>query len=274
MKKSFVVSALLAGISTLFAGSINDILANKKVRIGVMDHSAPFSKVGTNGNWEGFEIDFSKELVKRMFPEDEIELEFVKVAGKERMDVVLDNKVDMLIAGYARTDARAEKADFSLPYLSTTLAMVTKKSDAVTNMGQLAGKNVAVIPNSNSEILLNEEKLVNVVQCANNKECLDMLNSGQADAYMHNLNNAAMIPLLDNKYEVSIPMIGEGLVDCVMVQKGNPELIAKIDNVILELANEGYFANEYDKTFEPFYRGAVKREYFILDDFYEAFNQE
>jgi len=270
MKKLLTsVAAIAACVGVMSAGSINDIMARKVVKIGLQDHSAPFAKMSSGGGWEGFEPDFAQELVKKMFPEGDVKIEFVAVKGSERMDAVTGNQVDMLIAGFARTAAREKLADFSLPYISTELAMVTPKTAGVKSLGDLNGKNIGVLPNSNSEIYLQKDGNFNIVECHNNKECLDMLNSGSIDGYMHNLNNVATIPLLNDAYEVSIPMIGEGLMDCVVTQKGNSELINKINDAILALAQEHYFSTEYDKTFEPFFRGAVKREYFVLDDVYE-----
>ena len=39
---------------------------------------------------------------------------------------------------------------------------------------------------------------------------------------------------------------------------------------LIKLSKEGFFKEAYDNTFEPFYKGTVKRKYFLLDDLYNA----
>ena len=269
MKKAL---GLLAAAALTFAGanSLEQIKSSNTLRIGVAEHSAPFSKINRDGEFEGFEVDLAKEIAKAILGEGG-KVEFIGVKAADRAKAVKENQVDLLINNWARTPARAKDMDFSIPYLSVTLAVVAKKSDNIHKISDLNGKKLLTIHDTNSAIWANKNPNLTNINCNTNKECMDMLLEGQADAYMHNIVNVATIPLLHDDYEIGIRRIGQVLFDCVATQKGNQDLIHIIDEKILDLANKGYFHEEYQKTFEPYYKGTVDEHMFILEDIYEAF---
>ena len=270
MKKAL---GLLAAVALSFAGanSLDQIKSANTLKIGVADHSAPFSKLNRDGEFEGFEVDLGKEIAKAILGEGG-RVEFVAVKASERAKAVTENRVDLLIDNFARTPARAKDMDFSIPYLSVTLGAVSPKSAGIQKVGDLNGKKLLIIPDTNSDVWAKKNpNLGQIVYCHSNRECMDALLEGQADAYMHNIVNIATIPLLHDDYEIGIQRIGQVLFDCVATQKGNHDLLHVVDEKILELADKGFFHNEYQKTFEPFYKGTVDEKLFILEDIYEAF---
>lgn len=269
MKKALGL-LMSAALTFSCANTLDQIKSANTIRIGVADHSAPFSRLNNNGEFEGFEVDLAKELARAILG-DGGRVEFIAVKQAERAKAVTENKVDLLIDNYARTSDRAKVMDFSIPYLSVTLAVVAKKELAIHKPHDLIGKRVLTIHDTNSAEYVRKNPNITNVNCETNRECMQMLRDGEADAYMHNITNVATIPLLDDEYEVGIRRIGQVLFDCVATQKGNSDLIHIIDEKILDLAHKGYFHEEYDKTFEPFYKGTIEPEHFILEDIYEAF---
>ena len=265
----------LAGVACLGAGvasanTLDQIKSSKVLRIGVSEHMAPFSVLQSDGSFEGFEIDFAKEIAKAILG-DEGRIEFVGVPQKERLDYVKDNKVDLLIAAYTRNEKRAQVADFSVPYFSINLSTVSKRSAGIKSIEDLEGKRIAVIGESNSDVWVRKNPNITPVPCQNNKDCYDKVNRGEADAYMHNIVSVASVPVLDLNFEVSIPKIGETFFDCVVTQKGNRDMLQLVDQKIFELSQAGYFDKKYDETIGPFYNGNVPKHYFLLDDLYSQF---
>ena len=251
--KKFISLALAStlGAGLLSANTLEQIQADKVIRIGVSEHMAPFSTLQKDGTFTGFEIDFAKEVAKAIVGEGG-KIEFIGVPQKERLAYVTDNKVDILIAAYTRNEKRAQVADFSMPYFSINLATVSKKSTGIEHIGDLNGKKVAVIGESNSDVWVRHNPDITPVPCENNKDCYQKVHNGEADAYMHNIVSVAYVPLLDQEFEVSIPKIGETFFDCVVTQKGNDKLVEIIDATIFKLSDEGFFLKKYDETVGPF----------------------
>lgn len=271
MKKILLCLALLLTTMTgVYANSLSEIKQEGKLRIGLSDKQPPFSKY-ENNEFEGFEVEFAKEIAKAVTSATNItEVEFVPVAQADRFKAVVENKVDLLIAAFTKTPARAKEADFSIPYFSITLGTTSKKSLNIRKQGDLNGKRVLTIGASNSDIWVKNNPNITQIPCKNNKDCLEKLQNGEADAYMHNIVSIATVPLIDDEFEISIPRIGEVLFDCVVTQKGNGDLLKIVNQKILDLANESFFKEAYNNTFEPFYKGLVDKKYFLLDDLYKT----
>lgn len=270
MKKALGL-LMSAALTFSCANTLDQIKSANTIRIGVADHSAPFSKLNRDGEFEGFEVAFAKEIAKAILG-DGGRVEFIAIKTPDRAKAVTENRVDLLINNWARTPARAKEMDFSIPYLSVTLGTVSPKSAGIHKVADLNGKKLLIIPDTNSDVWAKKNpNLGQIVYCHSNRECMDALLEGQGDAYMHNIVNVATIPLLHDDYEIGIQRIGQVLFDCIATQKGNDDLIHIVDEKILELADKGFFHEEYTKTFEPFYKGMVDEKLFILEDIYEAF---
>ena len=101
-------------------------------------------------------------------------------------------------------------------------------------------------------------------------DCFQQLSNGSGDAYMHNILNVAVIPLLDNDYKISVKAVGPILFDCVATQKGNDALLNLVNEKILSLSKEGFFNSAYQNTFANFYKGTVEDKFFLLEDVYST----
>ena len=252
------------------ANSLSEIKASNTLRIGLSDKMPPFSKLNDDGTFEGFEVDFAKEVAKAVLGNGG-KVEFIPVKQADRLKAVTENKVDLLIAAYAKNASRAKVSDWSIPYFSISLAVVARKDAGISSIKDLQGKKIAAIHETNSAVWLDKQPDITRVDCDNNRHCFEKVEKGEADGYMHNIVSVATIPLMNDEYAVVIPRIGSIIFDCVVTQKGNRDLIRIVDNVILNLSDQGYFKKEYDQTFEPFYKGTVSSKYFLLEDLYESF---
>lgn len=263
MKKILFVGFML--FSLCFGSDYTEILKQNVIKIGVSPNMPPFSKF-SNDNFEGFEIDFAKHLIEKVFNQG-IKIQFIPVEQSQRLDAVKSNSVDILIAAYTQNEQRAKEVDFSMPYFSIILALTSKKSSNIKTQGDIKGKKIATIKNTNSDIYLKQNGF-EIVYCKDNKECYEKVKNDEAVGFMHNIVSTATIPVIDQEFENSIKFSQLAYMDCVVTQKGNSSLIEKINKGIMELSKEGFFKKKYEETFVPFYRGMLDKKYFILDDLY------
>lgn len=268
MKKLLACFSLVA--SLVCANTLAEIKSSNTIRIGLSDHMAPFSKLNADGTFEGFEVEFAKEVAKAILGNGG-KVEFIPVKQADRLKAVTENKVDLLIAAYTKNANRAKVSDWSIPYFSISLAVVAKKNSGISSIRDLQGKKIAAIHETNSAVWIDKQSDITRVSCDNNRDCYEKMENGEADGYMHNIVSVATVPLMNDEYAVVIPRVGSILFDCVVTQKGNKDLLRIVDNTILNLSDQGYFKKAYDQTFEPFYKGTVSSKYFLLEDLYESF---
>ena len=265
MKKTLVVSLILT--SALSANSLQQIKSANVIRIGIVPNNPPLSQIDKSGNFHGFEVAFARKIASAILPNGKVEL--VGIANADRGSAVKENRVDLLIANFARTEARAKEMSFSIPYLSTSLAVVARGDKGIKSEGDLNNRKVLTIGGTNSESYL-KNKNIETVSCKNNMDCFQLLSNGSGDAYMHNILNVAVIPLLDNDYKISVKAVGPILFDCIATQKGNDALLNLVNEKILSLSKEGFFNNAYQNTFANFYKGTVEDKFFLLEDVYST----
>ncbi|CZE46011.1 transporter substrate-binding domain-containing protein [Campylobacter geochelonis] len=265
MNKIFLVCALFLTFS--FANTLDDIRKAGVVRIGVATGWAPFSKQNEDGSFEGFEILFAKELANSIFEGSSGKVEFVGMSVAQRIGALEQNKVDMVIWGFTMTPERRAVIDFSTPYFSMNLAVLTKKGDKVTNLSDIRDKKIAAVKGGVPEEYFSN-KGYNMVSCAAEKDCYRMLKEGKVDAYADDNLIVFIYPLIDEEVEVNIKSVGSTYFFGIGVQKGNDSLRKFLDQNLIRLSKDGFFKKAYAETFEPFYKGTVDRKYFLLDDLY------
>ena len=143
--------------SVLFAGggkekdakdtSLEDIKAKGYFILGLDDSFPPMGFRDEAGNIVGFDIDLAKEAAKRIGVE-------LKIQPVEWSGVILSlNKgdIDLVWNGMTIKPERAEKIDFSKPYLANTQAVAVLSGSDIKNKKDLAGKSIGVQLGSPSE---------------------------------------------------------------------------------------------------------------------------
>ena len=130
---------LLWTVSTAYAGVLEDIKSKGEIVISTDANYAPQSFLNDKGELDGFDIDVSKEVAKRMG----VKVKFVTpdwdliVAGK------WGARWDLSIGSMTITDARSKVVDFSTPYYYTPAQFgVHKKNTTIKKLDDFAGKTV------------------------------------------------------------------------------------------------------------------------------------
>ena len=132
-----------------FAQSALDKVKSKGVLVaGVKYDAPPFGFVDETGAVVGFDIDVTKYIADKLG----VKLSLVQVTSKSRIPMLQDGTVDMLVATMTHSKARDETIDFSITYFFTGQKLLVKESSGIQSIADLAGKTVATIQGSTSEI--------------------------------------------------------------------------------------------------------------------------
>ena len=271
MKKiSLCAFLLLSMCVATFANSLAEIRQNKLIRIGVYEAEPPFGKLSDDGSFEGFEVELARVLAERIFGEEGGQIEMIPVTNEVRFPLLKDNKADMIVAAVSVTEDRRPLADFSMPYFSVNLGILTKKSSKISALQEFNEKKLGALKKTTGEAFAMKKGL-NMVYCNDSLDCYQKVKTGEIDGYVNNNLFVYAYPILDDTVEVPLGNLGNTVFLAIAVQKGNETLLNFINQELIKLSKEGFFKEAYNNTFEPFYKGTVNKKYFLLDDLYNSF---
>ena len=269
MRKILTILTLIVSIS--FANSLQEIQKSKTIKIGVRHALPPFSDQDENGVSNGFEVELAKAIGKKLVGEDG-KVELVVIEAKDRMSFLEQNKLDLVIANMINTPERAKKVDFSTPYLSSYLSVLTRTDDKIEHLRQLNGKKLLYIKGTTTEdfIKLGRVKQAEWIECSGKLDCFDKLRNKTADGYVHINILIANLPLIDNTTELGIDKIPDQMgYACVGIQKNNNDLKDAVNAALYQLSQENFFVKQYKDYLNPFYRGTIAKSHLLLDDLYK-----
>ena len=106
--------------------SVTSVMAQapgwSKVRIGVEANYPPFSQMGTDGKFSGFDIDIANALCAEM----KAECSLVSQEWDGMMPALNARKFDMIVASMSITEERKKAADFSDSYYDIPSTWIAK----------------------------------------------------------------------------------------------------------------------------------------------------
>lgn len=255
-------SSASSGTTTAKARTIGEIKKSGELRIAVFSDKAPFGYVDKDGKYAGYDIEFAQALADGLG----VKPEYTSVDPAARVDVLASNKVDITLANFTETPERAEKVDFSKPYMKVSLGVVSPESNEITDISQLKGKTLIVAKGTTAETYFEknhpEIKLQKYDQYA---DAYNALLDGRGDA-MSTDNTEVLAWAKANKgYKVGITDIGDVDVIAAAVQKGNTELLDYINDEIVKLGKENFFHKDYEKTLKPVYGDEVNPDDIVVE---------
>jgi polar amino acid transport system substrate-binding protein len=118
--------------------------------VGVKENARPLGFRDDQGQWQGLEIDIARRLAETILGKPDA-VKFVPMANADRLQWVMDDRVDLAIAQITATPARARVVHFSDPYYLNGISLITKPAAGqlpIANIQQLGDRPVAVLSQS------------------------------------------------------------------------------------------------------------------------------
>ena len=155
------------------------------LRWGGTDAGPLFSLLDpTTGKIRGFDAGMVQLLAKYILGQPTFKLTQTTVDTRETL--ITNGSVDVVVATYSITDARAEKVNFAGPYYASGTAIMVKADNSdITSAKDLVGKKV--ITESNSTAILALKKQVPSVKpllFTENAQCVAALKQDRGDAFV------------------------------------------------------------------------------------------
>lgn len=211
---------------------------------------APFILKGDKGNVSGFDHDLLMEIAKRQG----FELEFTPYPWSSLFTAIEKGEMDMTAGGIYITPERQAKFDFSHAYLETGTSFLQPKESLLRQFGDMRGKKVAVKEKTQAE-KATHQALGNTAQVQRH----DTLWLAAKDVFAKHADvavgdTASLRYFVAQHPEFNMEVFSDtGLPKeqyAFLVRKGNPELLAKLNQGLAEVKADGTYTQLYQKWFE------------------------
>lgn len=244
------------------ARTVEEIKESGKIVIGVFSDKKPFGYVDSNGDYQGYDVYFGNRIAKDLG----VEVEYVPVEAASRVEYLVSNKVDIILANFTVTEERKEKVDFTLPYMKVALGVVSPDSELITDVEDLNGKTLIVSKGTTAETYFTENYPdVNLLKFDQYSEAYNALLDGRGDALSTDNTEVLAWALENEGFSVGIESLGNIDTIAAAVQKGNQDLLDWLNNEIVELGKENFFHADYEQTLLPVYGEAATPDNIVIE---------
>ncbi len=259
MKYSLAIKILLLGLACCWYCSLaahphnpdSVVYAISKITIASEPDYPPYCIVDQNGNADGFSIDLFNAAADAVGIEVNIR---IGVWDKIKQDLA-KGEIDALpLVG--RTPEREGLYDFTMPYLRLHGAIfIRKDTKGIETIDDLNSKTIAVMRGDNAEEYIRRNSLSqNIITTHTFEEAFRLLEAGNADAVI--TQRITGLELLKTMGIKSIVPLEAPLHDfrqdfCFAVQKGNTELLSRLNEGLSIVIANNTFNEIHHKWFGP-----------------------
>ncbi len=229
----------------------NETAAGDTFTVGFDQDFPPFGYVGDDGEFTGFDIEMATECAKRMGKE--VVLQPIDWDAK---DMELESgTIDCIWNGFT-VNGREDQYTWSDSYMDNTQVVITKKDSGITTLADLAGKIVEVQKESSAQSALEDEDHTEILasfgdflQVAEYNTAFMDLESGAVDAIAIDIGVANFqLEGKEDDYLILEETISSEQY-AVGFLKGNETLRDEVQSTLMEMVEDGTFAEISDKYF-------------------------
>ena len=153
---------------------------------------------------------------------------------------VISGKADLAAAGITITEDRKKNVDFSVPYVTTGIVVIYKKSDPFKDASQLKGKKIGVQSGTTSDAYVLEQLKQEPERYKTSAEACAALISGRCAFVVADIDPARNCVKGEDSLALSDFLSSESY--AVAVAKGRSDLLAAVNETIADIKKDGRLA--------------------------------
>ena len=244
------------------ARTVQEIKDSGVIRIGVFTDKAPFGYIDENGKNQGYDVYFTDRLAKDLG----VKVEYISLDPASRVEYAETGKADIVAANFTVTPERAEKVDFSLPYMKVSLGVVSPDGAVIKSVEELKDKTLIVSKGTTAEYYFSKNHPeVKLQKYDSYADAYNALLDGRGDAFSTDNTEVLAWAKSNPGFTVGLESLGDVDTIAVAVQKGNTDLLNWINNEIKELGKENFFHEAYKATLEPIYGDSADPDSIVVE---------
>ena len=247
MKKTILILLALVMTASLLCPAA--FAADKTFVMGIDPEYPPFSYMGDDGEYTGFDVEVCKAVCDYLG----WKLDIFGVNWDEKLVQLDSMECDCVWSGMTILDSMKEAGYvISAPYYDNTQVLVVKADSGFKSSKDLAGKIVAVQLGTSGETLLNGD-LVNmaktfdsVLTCDSFLKCFTELQGGAVDAVFVDMPVAASYVAKHDGLAIIDEQLGAEQYG-IAFRSGDAELCKAVDDAVQALVANGTYAKIAEK---------------------------
>ena len=243
MKKFLAVVLAAVMCISLFACGKKEESTTKFI-MGIDAEYPPFSYIGDDGEYTGFDVEICRAACEKLGWEFEV----FGVNWEEKLVQLDAGECDCVWSGMTILDSMKEAGYvISEPYFDSTQVLLVKEGSGFTSSADLAGKVVAVQLGTSGESLLNGDladlaaTFANVLTCDSFLKCFTELGGGAVDAVFVDYPVAAAYVAENAGYAIIDENLGAEQYG-IAFRSGDSSLCEQIEKAVAELVADGTYA--------------------------------
>ncbi len=230
--------------------TVEQIKKNGTIKIAVFSDKKPFGYVDEYGKYQGYDVYFAERIAKDLG----VKVKYVPVEAAARVEVLETGKVDLVLANFTVTPARAEKVDFALPYMKCALGVVSNDKDIARKPEDLNGKTLIVSKGTTAETFFTENyPQVNLLKFDQYSEAYNALLDGRGVGLSTDNTEVLAWAIENPGFTIGIESLGSLDTIAPAVSKGNNTLLNWLNDEIKALGKENFFHADYEATLRSVY---------------------
>jgi polar amino acid transport system substrate-binding protein len=198
----------------------------------------PMEYVNEDREIVGYDIDLMTAIAEKAG----FEVEFRNVAWDGIFAGLAAGEYDAVISSVTITDERRENYDFSEPYINAGQIVVVRVESGITGPDDLQGSVVGAQISTTGAFAIQDMEDVELREYDEVGLAFEDLVAGRIDAVVCDTPVAADFALQRDEYKAALKIVGEAFTDeyyGILVQKGNTELLDKINEGLAAVQAEG-----------------------------------
>ena len=232
--------------------NLDAITAAGVLKIGTEGTYAPFTYHDASGKLVGFDVEIGEAIAEKLG----VKAEFLE--GKwDGLIAGLDAKrYDVVINQVGITEERKKKYDFSDPYIASKAVLIVKAdNEDIKSFEDLSGKRAAQSLSSNFGKLA-EASGAELVGTDGFDQSIQLVLTGRADATIN--DSLSFLDFKKQKPDAPVKVVAEQAdadYSGVILRKGEPELLAEINEALVAIREDG----TYDVISQKYFGADVSR---------------
>ena len=249
MASSIALMSGLAGWSNLAsARTLDEILASKKLVVGVNPTLPPLGIFNAKNEIDGVDVDIARAMAAKMG----LALEIVQVGSPDRIPFVNSGKIDMVMGAMTWTPERAKVIDYTIPVYTEVMGVLTTEKMGLKDWKELDDPKVRLVQvRGTTPVKFIAEKLpkAQVLLLDNYPDAVRAIAQNRADGMVDVLDFLTEHTKTHKVSWKTVPTPVDIYFCGIGVAKGNEALRAKLNSVIKELNASGVIDKAWVKWF-------------------------
>jgi polar amino acid transport system substrate-binding protein len=252
LRKFILLIALFiaAASTTAAARTLDEIISDGTLRIGVNPNFPPMSSFGMTNQLEGFDIDVGRRVADALG----VKAEFVTTEAAQRVPFLVSNRIDIALGAMTRTPERAKLIGYTIPLHSEAMGVITTDKVDIQSWGELNRSDITLVNmRGNLSVTLLKDKLPKpkVLLVDSNADTIRAIAQGRADALVENID--PFLKFTNNYRNVKWKVLSDTIYVSycgIGIGKDNDSLRNFLNILLFDLHTSGFVNDTWEKWYE------------------------